>query len=525
LALSADVTNLSSISVSGTTSLGGNVTTTGSQTYTGATTLISADRVLTSSSSDFLSLGTVNGLYGLTLSNGSGAITLGSIGNSDALTFLTLQGTGTNSLNGDIKTSGNIDLKGTSRTTTFDLDRAITTTMNGANGVITLGTTNAAYGLTLNSGSGTINLSGVGVAGDGMLPTSLAWLILTGTGINHLGGSITSFGQVNLKGTSRVTNVALSQAIASGASDLTMGNVNLSNGVTLTLGVAGVSNISMDSITGPGSGSANVTFSNNASRASDGINYVSNTGTVTVNGSIGTNIGTLWLNKFTGDVSFNGSVQISQLRMDANAVYNLSFIGSTNNIADFSTTTPFNTTGNLTLGSSASSTFTIGGKAFNLLTPTDGGPTSVTLAGTFTTSLATAGAGSITLGGSGVTLLMAADVSLNSTASNGNITINSAINGLVSGANKALTLNAGTGSISVTDALSNMGNLNFTGNEIIWSTAIGGVGSFTLQTTTNSRVINLLGASDAGASTFDITKAQFDLLGTNFTLITVGNGT
>jgi hypothetical protein len=189
---------LTSLTVSGTSSLGGNVTTSGLQTYSGAMTLIGAHRTLTSTANGDLTFAAVDGLFNLTLANGSGAITLGAIGANAALTELTLTGTGLNTLNGDINTSGAIDLKGTSRTTTFDLvDRIITSTANSGNGAITLGTTNAAYKLTLNSGSGTITLSGVGVAGDGMSPTTLAGLILTGTGSNVLGGSINAFGAVD----------------------------------------------------------------------------------------------------------------------------------------------------------------------------------------------------------------------------------------------------------------------------------------------------------------------------------------
>jgi hypothetical protein len=145
------LTSLSSLQIGGTTSLGANVTTTGNQTYTGAVTLTGADRTLTSSGGGGLSLGATNGLYGLILSNAGGSITLGAIGQSSSLTYLTLQGTGSNSLNGPITSSGNVDLKGTSRTTSFSADRVITT--SSGNGNVTLGVVNSAYGLTIEAGS------------------------------------------------------------------------------------------------------------------------------------------------------------------------------------------------------------------------------------------------------------------------------------------------------------------------------------------------------------------------------------
>jgi hypothetical protein len=198
---------------------------------------------------------------------------------------------------------------------------------------------------------------------------------------------------------------------------------------------------------------------------------------VTVSGAIGNNIGTLWLNKTTGAASFAGSVQVSQLRMDALATYDLSFTGASNSFADFYTTTPFITSGSLTLGDSASDTFSIGGKAFNLVVPASGGPASVSLAGTFTTTLATAGAGSISIGGSGVTLAMTDNLVLNSSASNGNITLASAM----AGAGKTLTINAGTGSLTISAALTGMGATSFTANEMVWTSAITGSDSLTIK--------------------------------------------
>jgi hypothetical protein len=263
------ITSVSTLQVGGTTSLGANVTTTANQSYTGAVTLTGADRTLTSSGGGNLSLGATNGLYGLILSNAAGSITLGAIGQSSPLTYLTLQGTGSNSLNGPIATSGNVDLKGTSRTTSFSADRAITT--SSGNGNVTLGVVNSAYGLTIEAGSGTISSVAMGTG------TSLAFINFSGSGINTIGGDMTSYGAVDL-GSSRTTNFAASQTVRFGTS-LNAGAMTIAAAQTLTLySVSG--NISLTSITGPASGTnANITFANG--------------GTVTASGAIATGIGTL----------------------------------------------------------------------------------------------------------------------------------------------------------------------------------------------------------------------------------------
>jgi autotransporter-associated beta strand protein len=486
------ITSVSTLQVGGTTSLGANVTTTANQSYTGAVTLTGADRTLTSSGGGNLSLGATNGLYGLILSNAAGSITLGAIGQSSPLTYLTLQGTGSNSLNGPITSSGNVDLKGTSRTTSFSADRVITT--SSGNGNVTLGVVNSAYGLTIEAGSGTISSVAIGTT------TPLAFVTFSGTGINTIGGYITSAGAIDL-GTSRTSNVAANQTFSSG-STLNVGAINLSAGVTLTLyaGTGTSNHITVASVTGPGSGTAaNITFSN--------------AGNVTVSGDITTRIGTLWLNKTVGSVSLQGSTQITQLKTDASASYNVSLTGSSNTITSFSSSTPFETTGALTIGDSATDTFTYSGGAF---APTS--PSSLSLGGTITTSSSSAGAGTITLGDSDTSLSLNSGLTLNSSASNGTITIARAI----AGAGKDLTANAGTGTISITAALTGMGAISLSGNKVDWSSTLDGTGVLTLKPTTTSNVIHVNGTTNATSSVYDITAAEITNLGSNFTSLVFG---
>ncbi|MBT8601132.1 filamentous hemagglutinin N-terminal domain-containing protein, partial [Polynucleobacter paneuropaeus] len=469
-------------------------------TASGAITL-TADTLIKSTSG--LTLGDIDGSYSLTVSNGSGAITLGAIGANTPLTTLTLQGTGANTLNGDIQTSGAVDLKGTSRTTNFAHDRIITTTNSSGNGNIILGTTNTAFGLTLNAGSGTIALGATGTSADGMSAVALSSLMLAGSGANTLSAGVSVYGALDL-GSNRTNTITNSLRISATTGPLSINSISLINGVTLTLGDNGTANITSGNVVGPNTGSANVTFSTG--------------GTVTVNGSIGTNINTVWLNKTTGNVSITGSFASSILRMDSGAAYNLSMTGAVNSIGAFynavstNATTAFETTGTLTLGTSSSATFSFGSStgAFTVSQPS-----ALTLAGTISTSATTAGTGSITLGSSSEAITLAAGTTLNTTASNGNITLN----GAVTGAGKTLSLNAGTGSISTTAAISGVTDLSLIANTMSWTAAVGGTGALTINPGTNSRVINLGGT---GSGTLDISAAMLNLLGTSFTSLTVG---
>jgi hypothetical protein len=196
-------------------------------------------------------------------------------------------------------------------------DRTITT--SSGNGNVTLGVVNSAYGLTIGAGGGTISTVAMGAG------TSLAFITFSGSGINTIGGDMRSTGAIDL-GSSRTTNFANSQTIRFGSS-LNAGAMTIAAAQTLTLfSVSG--DINATSVTGPASGTnANITFANG--------------GAVTVSGAITTGIGTLWLNKTTGNVSFGGSLQISQLTTDASSTYNISITGSTNSIASFSTSTPW----------------------------------------------------------------------------------------------------------------------------------------------------------------------------------------
>ena len=92
----------------------GKVVTSGGQTYSGKSVL-GTTVSLESQENGGIALGSIDGNQSLTISNGSGAITLGAVGQSDPLSGLNLVGTGVNKLNGDVAVSGNVNLLGTSR--------------------------------------------------------------------------------------------------------------------------------------------------------------------------------------------------------------------------------------------------------------------------------------------------------------------------------------------------------------------------------------------------------------------------
>ena len=125
----------------------------------------------------------VSGVFSLAINNGSGTIDLSTVGTSSSkLTTFTLYGTGNNKLNGDIVTTGAIDLKGTSRTTQLFSDVTINTTNSDVTaGTINGGTTDGSFAFNVNNGTGTI------VAGNVGLNVKLKSLTFAGTGNTNIG--------------------------------------------------------------------------------------------------------------------------------------------------------------------------------------------------------------------------------------------------------------------------------------------------------------------------------------------------
>ena len=122
---------MANLSVSGTSNLGADVTTTGTQTYTGAVTL-SSDVVLSTTNSNVTFLGSITGAgQDLTVSSGSGAISLDAVGTSSAyLGDVILNSSGTTKLNGEIY-ARSLEINSNSTTTnTVEINTSSINTLN-----------------------------------------------------------------------------------------------------------------------------------------------------------------------------------------------------------------------------------------------------------------------------------------------------------------------------------------------------------------------------------------------------------
>ena len=175
---------LASLSVTGTTSMGANVTTSGTQTYTGLLTLTgTGTRTLTTTNSAIDLTGGVTDAadsVGLTVTGGSGAVTLGSGGTINIDGMLTKEGSGNFVTNGRDITAGGLTV-GSAGSSGGTFNSA------SAGGTWTIGTSGVTINniLTrLNATSGTFK-----VAGNWNNTTNNAAPFVEGTGTVTLNGA------------------------------------------------------------------------------------------------------------------------------------------------------------------------------------------------------------------------------------------------------------------------------------------------------------------------------------------------
>ncbi|MEP3482187.1 MAG: Calx-beta domain-containing protein [Fuerstiella sp.] len=141
--------SLSTLSVSGMTSLNGNVTTTGQQSFANAVTLTS-NAVLTSTASGSIQfLDTVDGAFGLTLNTSGDGQFVGIVGGTAALASLTTDATGTTTVSGGAVTTSSFQSFGDAVSLTTD------TILNAATVSLLGGTSSGGNDLTIN---GNLNL-------------------------------------------------------------------------------------------------------------------------------------------------------------------------------------------------------------------------------------------------------------------------------------------------------------------------------------------------------------------------------
>ena len=182
-----------------------------------------------------------------------------------------------------------------------------------------------------------------------------------------------------------------SSALVGGTStgQITLGNATLASGVTLTVGAGAATPVTLASVTGPGSGTGNLTI-NVASNAADPAVSV---------GVVGTHIGAVTVTESSGvtftsgvsaanvaltdtragqTVAFQGNLTVSTGMTVAtgSGAYNVSLTGANNSIAGATTIA---NTGTLMLGQSGGTTAFTGG-----VTAT--APSGITISGTVSTS-------------------------------------------------------------------------------------------------------------------------------------------
>jgi mucin-19 len=424
--LVGDTTPVSSLTLQGTGSntLPGSIRAVGAIDLKGTsrTNTLVATTTLTSDSTGTITLGNTNGAYALNISNGAGTIDLAALGQSTALASLTLYGTGVNQLRGSITTTGAIDLKGTSRTTQLFFSPTISTTNSNVTiGTVDGGTGTAAgtYSLNISNGSGTITLGNVGAT------IALYELTLAGTG-NTVVGSLNTTYRYNL-GANRGLTLSADTTYVNPSDAVVLGNITLTDGVTLTLGNGGPATISINSIAGTAGGTASYIVINSVGTVAVTTTIGTDIGTLTITNSGGTTFGgavdaaTVTLTNTTGTIAFNGALTATTLNT-ANQAYNLALNASTGTITNAVT---FSNSGTLALGASGG-TLTFNGGF------TASAPSASTLKGTISSSNDAITFGPITLG---------ADATINTNATTINVADLSI--GAVTGAGFNLTLATG----------------------------------------------------------------------------------
>ncbi len=248
----------------------------------------------------------------------------------------------------------------------LELSNVAGETTFGNSGLLTLG----------NAGSDVFNFTGGIIATNPSAINLIGTITAAGTGLITLGDSNTSINIKNGSGAVGGTSTGI----------ITLGNAILEDGVTLTVGTGIANTINMAAVTGAASGtSSNLT--------------INTTGAVTVAGAVGTDIGlltitnsggttfqstvaaaTATITNTTGNVKFEGNLNLTTSLITANQGYNVSITGTSNNIAGATT---FANTGAVTLGNGDSDSTTFAGGL--VITA----PASIAIQGTVATTNAT----------------------------------------------------------------------------------------------------------------------------------------
>ncbi|WP_022680641.1 filamentous hemagglutinin N-terminal domain-containing protein, partial [Sandarakinorhabdus limnophila] len=337
-----NITGLQALTVTGTTLINtGVITTRGGQTYTGNATLGNATALSTTDNGTVLFSGTVNGAKNLTISTGSGNVTLtGAVGGTTRLGSLTLVSTGATTFGSSVKAAS---LSASNSGTVFvggDID---TTGAQGYNGSLVLNAdavlvgTNISFGQMIDSdaaltkraltvtGSGATTFAGA-VGGT----TALASLTVNGGGTALLNGSgvttsgAQSYADVVTVGASTIltgTDISFGQTIDGG---VTAGALTVTGSGAKTFTGAIGSTVALASLKVDGGGTAlfngGTVITSGAQSYVDALTLGAATVLTTSNGAVsfGSTLNsaaalvatpaTLTITAGTGDVSFAGIV-------------------------------------------------------------------------------------------------------------------------------------------------------------------------------------------------------------------------
>ncbi len=223
-------TPLSSLTVTGTTTLGGNVSTDGAQTYNSAVTLAAASVTLNSNFNGtsngavhFVSTvdATTAGAQGLTVTSGSGLVTFGgAVGSTKSLASLGGTG-GTIALDGNATVAGALDLTSTGSAVALAID----TVLNGGTiGLVSGGTIAEGAGGTLIAGTLTGSSSGNATFGN------------TNT-VGTLGNFAATAGNFDLVNSG---SIAVTGSVSAANATINAGTIGINNGSIVTPGTGSV---------------------------------------------------------------------------------------------------------------------------------------------------------------------------------------------------------------------------------------------------------------------------------------------
>ncbi|MFN3238994.1 MAG: beta strand repeat-containing protein, partial [Pseudomonadales bacterium] len=460
---------------------------------------------------------TVNGGQLLTLTAGTGGITFANaVGNSAALSSLTISSASQVDVDNTLQVAGNIDIDAA----VVNFDNTVTTTGNGSltvsnTGALTISNAVNLDGAFNQDAAGAVNLGGSitttadDIAFDG--PLSLTADVM----LNSAAGNIDFASGATINGSQALTLSAatgtISFAGAIGANTpLTTLNINSASQATFGSTLASSGNIDINA--------GVVNFNNTVTTSSNGALTVTNTGALSIANAL--NLDGAFNQDGTGSVNLGGNITTSSDNISFDGAVLLGSdlalsTGTAGGNIDFAGTSVVNGdqlltlsagTGSVTFGAAVGNATALSGLAINnasqidfdntlavddqgididagvvnfdsTVTTSNSGGLSVTNTGTLTTlgglnldgGLTQDGNGVVSLGGDITTtadninfdgaLILSSNVALSTGGTTGNIDFDSSING---GAN-SLSLNSGAaGTIDVAGQLTNVGSLTIT---------------------------------------------------------------